>query len=91
MGQARTLIGAEQFDVVLLDWALPDGHASALLEEIHRELPDAAVIALSATSDVCDDRVTLSITKSQVDIDAIVRQVLKTTAYSPEAAKRASI
>ncbi|MEP1765671.1 MAG: PAS domain S-box protein [Sulfitobacter sp.] len=89
--QARALISAETYDVVLLDWALPDGHASVLLDEIYEHLPDVVVVALSATNDVFDDRVSLSITKSQVDTETIVRQVQRASAYLPEIAKKASM
>jgi len=40
-----------QFDVVLLDFRLPDRHDSSLLEDVRRHAPDAAVFMMTAYSD----------------------------------------
>jgi len=90
LAKARQLVNTGKFDIVLLDWVLPDGHASALLEDIENHLPKAVVIALSASNDVIDDpRVAFGLTKSQVDIDTIVEQALSATEVEPKKQKKA--
>jgi two-component system response regulator PilR (NtrC family) len=43
-------VGAERFDVVLLDYHLPDSHDLVLLSAIRQAAPDTAVIMMTAFS-----------------------------------------
>jgi two-component system, sensor histidine kinase and response regulator len=45
---AESLQRGEAFDLVLLDWVLPDGEASTLLEELGRASPSTRVVVVSA-------------------------------------------
>jgi DNA-binding NtrC family response regulator len=49
-GAARTVIdeSAPAFDVVLLDYRLPDSNDLKLLEEIRRRMPGSAVVLMTA-------------------------------------------
>jgi DNA-binding NtrC family response regulator len=48
-GAAREAIGHQQpFDVVLLDYRLPDSHGLELLEDIRRRAPRTAVVFMTA-------------------------------------------
>jgi CheY-like chemotaxis protein len=48
LAEARVLLPSEAFDVVLLDYDLPDGKGIELLEEIKRDGWDGRVIAVSS-------------------------------------------
>ena len=48
LAEARALLAREPFDVVLLDYDLPDGKGSELLEEIQRQQLAVRVIAVSS-------------------------------------------
>lgn len=74
--EAQRLISSHDFDLFIIDWELPDGHGSTLLEDISRLHGDAPVIALSGHEDVAPDiRVLKSITKSTVGMHEIVASV----------------
>jgi DNA-binding response OmpR family regulator len=48
LAEARAILASETFDGVLLDYDLPDGKGSELLEEIRGQWPDLPVIAASS-------------------------------------------
>ena len=91
ISQARPLIELSHWDVVLVDWTLPDGNACELLAAVAEHQPQAKVVGLSAhTAPFEDARVVLNMTKSQVEIDVIVKQVrnLVTNSTGPAEKKR---
>ena len=74
--QARGLIGRTMWDAILLDWSMPDGDASELLDTLVGKQPQAPIIVLSAETRMPQDRrVTATLIKSQVDIAQIVHHV----------------
>lgn len=74
--EARHTLPDRHWDVVLLDWTLPDGSGGSLLAEIEKLHPQAVVIGLTAGDEAqADPRVTLCLTKSQIDIAHIVQRV----------------
>jgi two-component system OmpR family response regulator len=52
--QARAMLQAASWDVVLLDWGLPDGAGVDLLPTIRRQAPMASVIMLTARDQISD-------------------------------------
>lgn len=77
LAQARGMLDQEGWNVVLVDWGLPDGNALELLDQIANEQPEASIVSLSAASTAVNDpRVMLRLIKSQVDIQRIVEQVI---------------
>lgn len=76
LSQAHAVMKSGWWDVILVDWTLPDGNATSLLDVISQHQPQAKVVGLSAQNAPMDDpRVVLSMTKSQVEIDTIVEHV----------------
>ena len=74
--QARGLVGRTMWDAILLDWSMPDGDASELLDTLVSKQPQAPVIVLSAETRMPQDgRVAATLVKSQVDIGQIVNHV----------------
>ncbi len=51
---ARFAVGDQTFDLLILDWMLPDGNGPALLAELRRTGMDAPVLMLSARSETRD-------------------------------------
>ncbi len=89
LAEARRVVGFEAWDVILMDWTLPDGSAGVFLDEAIAEHPDACVIILSAVTAATDDpRVALSLTKSQVEIEMIVDQAEKSVAQNVKPRRR---
>ncbi len=91
LSRALAVMKSKRWDVVLVDWTLPDGNATSLLDVISRHQPQAKIIGLSAqNAPMNDPRVILTMTKSQVEIDAIVEQVTTIGAggYAPVGKQR---
>lgn len=73
---AKRTLHSKQFDIVILDWRLPDGDASVLLDYITEHQPHARIIVLSADSEKRrDPRLFASMVKSRTEISAIVASV----------------
>ncbi|MEQ6916375.1 ATP-binding protein [Halomonas aquatica] len=72
LGEARTRVALEDFDVILLDIGLPDGSGWTLVPEIRTRLPEARIVVLTAQEVPEADR-------------ASVDEVLLKTRTSPEA------
>ncbi|MEM5522224.1 CHASE domain-containing protein [Sulfitobacter sp. AS59] len=73
----RSLLTGETWDVIILDWTVPDGDASILLDEIIEKQPNARIVVL--TSDgirAKDERVCEHIVKSHADMDRIIDCVI---------------
>lgn len=74
--EAQELIKQQAFDLFIIDWELPDGDGSMLLENIARLHKDAPIIGLSAhEARVNDKRVLQNITKSKTGMPEIVASV----------------
>ncbi len=74
--EAMRMITSHDFDLFIIDWELPDGHGSTLLEDISRLHRGVPVIALSGHEEVTADvRIMKSITKSTVGMHEIVASV----------------
>jgi len=54
MARARECLGRELFDVVVLDWMLPDGDGIALCEELAMQPSSPPVLMLTARGEVPD-------------------------------------
>lgn len=50
--QAMAISGKQDFDVIMLDVRLPDGHGLTLLEHFRSSLPDAEVVMITGYSEV---------------------------------------
>lgn len=76
VAKAREIIGKETIDIIILDWMLPDGDASELLDEIEIAHPQARMFSLSADADrKHDDRILKNIVKSKTDLSNIVETI----------------
>jgi PAS domain S-box-containing protein len=65
-----------EFDVIILDWALPDGDASELLDTITEVHPGAYIFTLSAESDRrIEPRIGAQLVKTRTDLATIVDYV----------------
>jgi DNA-binding NarL/FixJ family response regulator len=51
LAEARDLAARLEFDVVVLDLGLPDGHGEDLIADFRRSNPDVGVLVLSASLD----------------------------------------
>ncbi len=70
---AKQALKGQQFDVVIMDWNLPDGDGSILLDVISRDQPHARIIALSADGQrKKDPRLFASMVKGRTEISTIV-------------------
>jgi DNA-binding response OmpR family regulator len=58
VAEAKQLLGARTYELVLLDLLLPDGHGSEILAVVRAGDPEVPVIVLSALGEV-DDKVSL--------------------------------
>lgn len=77
LAKAHHMLRNGVWDVVILDWTVPDGDAAVLLGDIHKFQPKARVISL--TSDavrVKDSRVALQLVKSQVELSHIFECIM---------------
>jgi PAS domain S-box-containing protein len=75
---ARAEIARAKFDIVLLDWLLPDGDGAVLIDEVLSKVPDTRIVSLSADSDrKADPRVAANLIKSRTDLSTIARSVLE--------------
>ncbi|MFT6091570.1 MAG: PAS domain S-box-containing protein [Sulfitobacter sp.] len=73
----RGLLSDEAWDAIILDWTVPDGDASGLLDEIKEKQPNARIVVL--TSDAVrakDERVREHIVKSHADMNRIINCVI---------------
>lgn len=69
--------GQGPWDVIILDWTVPDGDASILLQEIVQQQPDARIVSLSSDGvREKDDRVSAHIVKAQADMNHIIESVM---------------
>ncbi|MBU2981450.1 CHASE domain-containing protein [Lentibacter algarum] len=78
LAQARAAIRSEVFDLIVVDWDLPDGNGHELLNDLQEFQKDARVISLSASeTSVRDIRVDHAIVKSRLSLNEIVREMVK--------------
>jgi len=77
LAEARKRLKASRFDVVVLDWTLPDGDASDLLEEVWSVNKGARIVSLSSDgSRAVDTRLSANLIKSRTDLAGISASVL---------------
>jgi len=75
---ARRAMRENVFDVLIIDWELPDGHGSELFADVAKYQPHAKTIILSANGDSIGDlKVDYEMVKSRTDLDDIVTNVVK--------------
>lgn len=78
LAQARDIIKTDVFDLIVIDWELPDGNGRELLDELQEHQRDARIISLSASeTSVRDIRVDQNIVKSRVSLNDIVHEMVK--------------
>ncbi|MEX3316307.1 CHASE domain-containing protein [Sulfitobacter sp. PS-8MA] len=83
LARAHWALGRMKPDIIILDWALPDGDARTLLDDISRLHPSAKVISLSADSNrEPDARVDIHIVKSRSGIRKVVDSITGRTAQA---------
>ncbi len=81
LAEARRLLHERQFDLIVIDWELPDGSGVALLDQIDLQQPDVPVYGLSARDQpAVDPRVLRHITKSRARLDKLVADFLEAAA-----------
>lgn len=81
--QALSAIHNLFVDTVLIDWALPEGDASALLTQLQSIHPQARIIGLCADDErPKDPRLTLNFIKTRTELSSIINAVLN---QQPEA------
>lgn len=63
--------------MIVLDWTLPDGDASELLDEVYESGKNIQIVALSADgSRRADQRLSANLVKSRTDLAGISASVL---------------
>ena len=78
LAEARDIIQLESFDLIVIDWDLPDGHGRDLLNDIKKYQRTARVLSLSASEmAVRDLRVDHEIVKSRTSLNEIVQEMLR--------------
>ena len=78
LAEARDAISAMQgnIDVIVIDWALPDGDAENLLDEIFRDNPSVRILGLSADPDRKQDpRIEAYLIKTRTELDVVAAHV----------------
>jgi PAS domain S-box-containing protein len=81
LAAARKVLDQDAMDVVIIDWSLPDGDATALVEEILKENPKVRILGLSADSDIRrDKRLYANLVKSRTELETIAAYVSGTVA-----------
>jgi PAS domain S-box-containing protein len=77
IAEARKRLKDERFDVIILDWTLPDGDASELLDEVYNRDKNVRFVALSADGSRSDDsRLSANLVKSRTDLADISARIL---------------
>lgn len=78
VAQARAAVLSEPFDLIVIDWDLPDGNCRDILDVVKKYQPDARIMSLSATETrVRDLRVDHEMVKSEQNLDEIVAKMVK--------------
>lgn len=73
LNKARAAIRDGPLDVIILDWTLPDGDASVLLEDILIAQPSARIVSLTSDGGrKKDSRVNTHLVKSQTELSHII-------------------
>jgi len=81
LAEARRLLRERPFDLIVIDWELPDGSGVTLLDQIDQQQPDVPVYGLSARDQpAADPRVLRHITKSRARLDKLVADFLEAAA-----------
>lgn len=84
ISEARAALANGQFDVLLLDWSVPDGSASELLDTVRESNSRAKIIGLSADSTPVEDpRIVCNLIKSRTDMAQLVRTIMDKGAKGP--------
>ena len=74
--EARRYIRNGNLDMLIVDWSLPDGDASVLLDGIDESLPNVTVLGLSSDGNRRrDSRVTVNLEKSRTELSTIAEYV----------------
>ncbi len=74
---ARKLLASRHFDLVLLDWDLPDQNGLVLLDQLTAEAPSLPVVALTSNDKAQPDpRVAATLIKSRASFAQIVTECL---------------
>ncbi len=80
LNEVPAALNTGPLDVIVLDWTVPDGDASAVLDDIARFQPQARVVGL--TSDAArdkDSRVGTHLVKSQTELSHIINSIVGST------------
>ncbi|MHC0053453.1 PAS domain S-box protein [Actibacterium sp. D379-3] len=76
--EAQDCLESQAFDLVIIDWELPDGHGANLLQTTTNRQPGVPIIGLTAQdTSVSDPRVQENIIKSRSQMETIVRNCLE--------------
>ncbi|MGB7242609.1 MAG: CHASE domain-containing protein [Sulfitobacter sp.] len=79
LAEGRKQLTTHKFDLVIIDWELPDGHGRDVLDLVEGHQGNIPVIALSAYEATAPDpRISYSLTKSRTDIAGVVQNALDT-------------
>ncbi|TMM54634.1 CHASE domain-containing protein [Sulfitobacter sabulilitoris] len=78
LAEARKAIRLRKFELIIIDWDLPDGNGMELLETLEARGIDVPVIGLSAfESGARNDRITTELVKSRSELSKVVAKVLQ--------------
>ncbi|WP_163535482.1 PAS domain S-box protein [Frigidibacter albus] len=81
LAEARRLLRERHFDLIVIDWELPDGSGVALLDQIDQQQRGVPVYGLSARDQpAVDPRILRHITKSRARLDKLVADFLEAAA-----------
>jgi len=79
LSEARVMIGKRPFDLIIIDWDLPDGNGRALIPEIAQVNGDTPVIGLSSSEPEWEDEHVLHhLVKTRTSVEDIVQIALST-------------